>query len=599
MRLAAVTLTNFRAYRGPTRIEVGDLTALIGRNDVGKSSVLEALDFFFNGKDARSKFDAGDCCVANRRGVVGIECEFDELPTDLVLDSSATTTLAAEYLLHSDGRLYVVKQWRCDLATPKEEVYIRAAHPQANNYADLLQLTQRELRTRLAELGVNTEGVNQSVNPSMRAAIWANCDDLQLGETLLPVDKADGKAIWTKIELLLPLYALFQSDRPSRDSDSEVQDPMKLAIAAALAEENIQTLLQQVVEAVRTKAVDLAERTHRTLAKMDPDLAGQLTPTFRSDPKWSGIFSLALDGDDGIPVNKRGSGVRRLILVSFFRAEAERRLAEAVSSSIIYAIEEPETSQHPLSQKLLLEALEGLADEPGVQVLLSTHSPGLANWLPLTSFRYLRRDEDGVPIVEQGSDAVYDDVANALGVVPDSRVQVLLCVEGPNDVTALRHLSHALHLADPNVPDLSNDPRVAVLPLGGSSLSNWVAEHHLRALNKPEVHIYDGDVNHANELSRVNARGDGSWAVQTTKQEIENYLHPDAIRVGLGVSVTFGDNDDVPSLVGAALQPPLKDSKTKKRLAADAFPHMTAARLKQRDPNDEILGWLRRLAGML
>ena len=45
---------------------------------------------------------------------------------------------------------------------------------------------------------------------------------------------------------------------------------------------------------------------------------------------------------ENIPINKRGSGVKRLILFKFFRAEAERRLQESNTTSIIYAIEEPE-----------------------------------------------------------------------------------------------------------------------------------------------------------------------------------------------------------------------------------------------------------------
>lgn len=43
--------------------------------------------------------------------------------------------------------------------------------------------------------------------------------------------------------------------------------------------------------------------------------------------------------------------MKRLVLLSFFRAEAERRLSEQGGNGIIYAIEEPETSQHTENQK--------------------------------------------------------------------------------------------------------------------------------------------------------------------------------------------------------------------------------------------------------
>lgn len=46
MKLREVVLKNFRGYYRETRIPVDDLTALIGKNDVGKSTILEALDIF-------------------------------------------------------------------------------------------------------------------------------------------------------------------------------------------------------------------------------------------------------------------------------------------------------------------------------------------------------------------------------------------------------------------------------------------------------------------------------------------------------------------------------------------------------------------------
>jgi putative ATP-dependent endonuclease of the OLD family len=48
MKLKSVTITNFRCYKTPLFLSFEDLTTLIGRNDAGKSSLLDALDVFFN-----------------------------------------------------------------------------------------------------------------------------------------------------------------------------------------------------------------------------------------------------------------------------------------------------------------------------------------------------------------------------------------------------------------------------------------------------------------------------------------------------------------------------------------------------------------------
>jgi predicted ATP-dependent endonuclease of OLD family len=94
LKLAAVILENFRGYSQSTRIEVDDLTAFIGKNDAGKSTILEALEIFFNdGKPER-----GDVSVHGTAMTIRIGCAFNSLPNEIVLDAAARTSLASEYL---------------------------------------------------------------------------------------------------------------------------------------------------------------------------------------------------------------------------------------------------------------------------------------------------------------------------------------------------------------------------------------------------------------------------------------------------------------------------------------------------------------------
>lgn len=60
MRLTTLKLKNFRGYRGETVVGFDDLTAFVGKNDVGKSTILEALDIFFNDKNSAAKIEKGD-----------------------------------------------------------------------------------------------------------------------------------------------------------------------------------------------------------------------------------------------------------------------------------------------------------------------------------------------------------------------------------------------------------------------------------------------------------------------------------------------------------------------------------------------------------
>ena len=48
MKIKSIKLRNFRGYKEEVLIEFCNLTAFVGKNDIGKSSILEALDIFFN-----------------------------------------------------------------------------------------------------------------------------------------------------------------------------------------------------------------------------------------------------------------------------------------------------------------------------------------------------------------------------------------------------------------------------------------------------------------------------------------------------------------------------------------------------------------------
>ncbi|MBD2763528.1 ATP-binding protein [Kocuria sp. cx-116] len=605
MKLVAISLKNFRGYKHEQWIKFGDLTTVVGRNDAGKSTILEALDIFFDGGVVKP--DITDKNVFTEDNYFEISCKFSEFPPSLILDAQAETSLSAENLLDADGHLHIRKRWVCTAVKPKEEIHTVCQHPTNEDLDNLITLNNTALK-KLAKDRLNAEtwaAVNKSKNPDLRAALWET-EDLVLGETVVPLTKEDGGKIWNRLAMHLPHFALFQSDRKSTDADNEVQEPMKLAIAAALAEETVQDLLAEVVEAVRSRATELAARTHEALAEIDSALADGLIPDFKSDPRWNSLFSVALQGTNGVAVNKRGSGVRRLILVSFFKAEAKRKLDANDKSSVIYALEEPETSQHPKNQRILLDSFTAMAEASGTQLILTSHSPGFVSHLPAESLRYVQKDaQTGTPAITEGTADTWAELADELGVQPDNRVVVLICVEGPHDVTSLKQLSLALHDSDPEkYPNLTTDHRFAFVPQGGGTLSQWVSNRYLMGFGRKEFHLYDGDVDaYKAATEEVNLRCDGSYAVTTNKLMMENYLHPEAIQDGLGVTITFGPQDNVVDLVVAASRNtdgvrPMNKSTVKGRLADVGFGYMTATRIDETDPDGEVRGWFEHLDEM-
>ena len=232
MRLKALKVENFRGYLERTRVSIGDMTAIIGRNDVGKSTLLEALEIFFN----EGKPDSDDAHVDGRGKITRISCEFDDLPPEVVIDARVRTTLAAEHLLNQSGALEIVKEYQLDARKIVARVSARAQHPTAKRGHDLLQLNNTQLKKRAKELGVDLTVVDQRVNASIRRAVWASLGDLALQELLIGLNDEDGKKVWTLLQKEMPAFALFQADRRSRDDDSEVTDPFDAAIKEAVNE---------------------------------------------------------------------------------------------------------------------------------------------------------------------------------------------------------------------------------------------------------------------------------------------------------------------------------------------------------------------------
>ena len=355
MHLHRLRLNNFRCFLHELSVDFADITALIGKNDAGKSSLFDALDIFLN-DGTPDKDDATKGCDGKDLTII---CEFSDLPNSIVIDDANPTSLAEEHLLNAEGRLEIHKNYSGHLASPKlVGVCAYAHHPSADRASDLLQLKNAALKKRATEMVVDLTGVDQKVNAQLRARIRDHIGDLALAPTLMPLNEENAKNVWAGLKLHLPAFALFKSDRASTDQDPEAQDPLKAAVKEAIKAK--QAELDAIASHVETEVRKIAQATLEKLSEMDPTLASQLNPQF-STPKWESLFKASITGDDDIPINKRGSGVKRLILLNFFRAKAEQLARGTGRAHVIYGIEEPETSQHPNNQRMLFRALTDLS----------------------------------------------------------------------------------------------------------------------------------------------------------------------------------------------------------------------------------------------
>ncbi len=617
MKIKKLILENFRIFKDRTIIHFDNLTAFVGKNDIGKSSILEALDIFFNEKDAQVRLDNEDISKGSDNKNVVIGVVFDSFPQEIVIDAAVQTNLKEEYLLNKDNFLEIYKIFP-NGDSRKREIYINANHPTNENIKDLLSLKISELKKRAENLNIDLSDEDKRIASRIRKKIREHFKDEKvfLQEIKIPLEKEGAKQIWDQIKNYLPVYALFKSDRQNVDQDAEVQDPMKIAIKKLLRTNAVKNKLEEIKDEVEKNIVEIANDTIEKLKEMNPEVAKELKPKM-PEPKWENVFKgITISSDEGIPLNKRGSGVRRLILLNFFRAEAEKKKEERNIPDIVYAFEEPETAQHPEHQHMLIEAFLSLSEKENNQIILTTHSPGIANLLPVESLRFLHKNDDGKVVVETGVDEVLEKIAKSLGVLPTiekdiiKQLKLIICVEGPTDVQFFKRLGK---IVENNLKiDFENDKRVIIIPLGGSILKYWVDNRYLRKLGLPEIHIYDGDnEEYKQKAQEINNRNDGCKGFVTQKREIENYVHPNILenifrelsqdslidRKQANWIDKWNQLNVVKEIKNKGV--PLKERKIKEKITTEGIEKMTLELFEELKAYDEIHQWFKIINEMI
>jgi len=193
-------------------------------------------------------------------------------------------------------------------------------------------------------------------------------------------------------------------------------------------------------------------------------------------------------------------------------------------------------------------------------------------------------------------------------------VRVLVIVEGTNDIEFLRRVSMLLHSHDASLPhlvEMEQRGELVFVPFGGGNVQAWT--HRLAPLGKPEFHLYDHELPPETDLRREAAemvnRRSRCRAVLTRKRSLENYLHATAITAAGDVDITFDDFDPAAEVAAKSLYqrgldgtpwellPPRARrrmaNRAKRWLNTKAADHMTVDLLRDRDPDGEVISWLK------
>jgi putative ATP-dependent endonuclease of OLD family len=397
MQISKVHIRNYRSL-ADLEIPVGDYMALIGSNGAGKSSVLYALDWFFNGGDPeesdihRPREDGTAPCLAQGTSIE-VEVTFSNLtPRD-------------REVLGMYGR-GPVAQLRRTCSPPAKGKLIGSSRQgpgfvevRNDDNAKARKERYAALRTRNQELPVAAS--EKDILAALEA--WEQDPRNQTKLVSVPADASthmfgfNGESTLRDLVryVLIPAASDLASEVGTLGRGSALGDLMGGLLSRAVAEARTnweETHADEIrkLETAMTEGVDRATSAHAVringrLSDLLPDaeiLFSPQVPSWQLRGEADLRTSVMIDGA-AHDVARQGHGVQRAVMMAVLQAFAPSDGGPDATESdqavddpaLVVAIEEPEIYQHPVRARHFGRALTRLSNKERTQVCIASHSP--------------------------------------------------------------------------------------------------------------------------------------------------------------------------------------------------------------------------------
>ena len=368
MKLAEITIENFRGIRS-LHLPLDGLTVLIGENNTGKSTVLEAIRL-----------------VLTRGFGVRRDGRFTEY--DFHLKDAGATPQTSDSIL----------------------ITLHFAEEQENEWPETVvqqmsEVIQLDMAAGLNHIWLQAKGAYQPESGSFETK-WAFLDKCGVE---LNLRNATPLNLITRFVPLFFLSALRDASQEFGQRGQFWSGFLKSIQLPDDQREKIEEMLREVNTSVIGANAGLTEVTNR-LAD-----AGRLVPLDSAEPvvleaiptrvfDMVGKIQVHLKSCYGakLPLHRHGEGTQSLAVLMLFQAFTAANLAEsyAPEATSLLALEEPEAHLHPSAIRSLGSFLESMTG----QSLVTSHSGDLVSRVPVMALRrlYKHNGETRVGRIENG-----------------------------------------------------------------------------------------------------------------------------------------------------------------------------------------------------
>jgi putative ATP-dependent endonuclease of the OLD family len=520
-------------------ISFDSVTTFIGPNGTGKSTVLHALDWFFNGK--QGMLDESDCSFGATDEHIEVAVTFTDL-------SEKDRQELGKYA--PDG-VATFTAWKRRSPDGIDVLSANAkGFPGFNGIKAASSATEKRnlyagLRSSRSDLDLPAASTGAAVDQAMTTWEASHTDQL------LDVPEAlqtnffgfnSGGKMSGLFDFVLVTADLRASEQSLDGKSSIIGRILERSVDRAAADEEIAQIVkesraqQQEVyeEKFKAQLESVAAQLNEVITTYSPGRKIAVSPSEVELRAPRTTFDVAvLDGTTETSVERQGHGFQRTLLISALQLLAQSGAASA-EGVICLAIEEPELFQHPIQAQTFAKVVRSLAEDSSkrIQVTYATHSPYFLEARHFDQVRRLTRSPAEVPVVSVHV-ATVDDVKKKLHGTIDASV-----VDRQLDGVITNRLSTALFAAraflvegeteaavfygigDRDAVGRLESQGLSIVAVGGKG-GIPLAHAILTCLGIPTYVLFDGDGGFETR-ARAAGKDDTAISSERTKYSTEN-----------------------------------------------------------------------------
>ena len=438
MKLTKARIKNFKSIQDSTEFDIDDrITCLVGKNQAGKTALLEALNRRSGIVDLTYTLEDEDCQIIKER--FGDECLKDESPTITLKNSNLHAGLNVD--LDATVR-YLIENTKLPKKQKDKLLGIKDIKTQVEEIeAQYNLLTEKEQINDLNGLRSEFRLIAQNGLPNI---IYTEILQSRIPQSryINEYHEIEGKVNLTELQSRINSHQLNNSDHALRAiiDDTTLRQILSHGTNSSIAQEE-----HNYIKNIESKA-------NKILTSWSQNEYQQIKVKIYKEPEgwWIDILVENTRENNRIPSDDESHGFLWFFSFLLWYQQLLQENSNQENSNLILLLDEPALSLHGTAQEDILKYFEVYL-APKHQIIYTTHSPYMIDRHKLNRIRIvenlnLEQEYEGLHAKEKGT-KVTDDILKVKTesilpiITPFDLPKNILIVEGASDILYINTIS--------------------------------------------------------------------------------------------------------------------------------------------------------------